>query len=76
MTYGMIADGSPYTDGNADEFMAVYAAGSNVTVEALKERGRQPFYCSGCNDYDFPHWEMGRVTDDAFDRRNQIEAPR
>lgn len=64
-----------WVDGTAAEFMAVYAKESRVTIADLKRLGRVPFYCSGCGSYDFPHWEMGRTIDDAFDRRNEIAPP-
>lgn len=71
----MEAKDQPIVGGRADEFMARYAADIGISVGQLREWGREPFYCSGCSDYDYPHWEMGRVTDDAFDRRNEIEPP-
>src|SRR5690606_37129269 len=58
-----------------DDFEQAYAERSGVSVEFLRSVGRVPFYCSGCDDYDFPHWEMGRMSDDAFDRRHEIKPP-
>lgn len=66
---------TPITDGTAEQFFEHYARESNVTVAFLKECGRVPRYVSGCGDYDFPHWEMGRENDDNFDRRNEIKPP-
>ncbi len=68
-------DQAPYSGGTAEQFMAMYAWDSGVEVDVLREHGRTPVYVSQCSEYDFPHWEMGRVSDDAIDRRNQIEAP-
>lgn len=58
-----------------DEFEADYARRSGISVERLRALGRVPRYVSHCFEYDEPHWEMGRVTDDDFDRRNEIPAP-
>ena len=71
----MKKDEAPYSGGTAEEFMEKYALGSGVTIESLKEYGRVPIYVSACAEYDFPHWEMGRVSDDACDRRNESEGP-
>ena len=65
-----------FVGGTADEFMAKYAAATRTTVAALRQYKRVPFYISECGEYPFPHWEMGRETDDWFDRRNEIAAPK
>ncbi len=63
------------TGGTPEDFLVHYALQSNVTVEDLLAMGRIPYYCSGCDVADFPHWEMGRDIDDWFERHNEVPAP-
>lgn len=63
-----------YVGGTADEFMLAWAQG-RTNVALARKFGRVPYYCLGCDVADYPHWEMGRETDDDFDRRNEIEPP-
>jgi hypothetical protein len=65
-------DQAPYTACTAKEFMTYYATDSGVTVQFLKDHGYRSAFVRSCNQYDFPHWEMARITDDDFDRLNEI----
>ncbi len=67
--------GAPPIEQTAQEFYEWYARAQGTTVEKLREHGRVPYYVSGCADYPYPHWEMGRVTDDKLDRENEIAPP-
>ncbi len=60
-------------NGTARQYLNWYAKGSGVTVKFLREAGRVPRYVSGCEAYRFYHWELGRDTDDDWDRRYEVD---
>jgi hypothetical protein len=50
----------------ADEFAAKFAEGSRITVEELKERGREPRPCD-CGGSYCSGWRMAYVNDEVMD---------
>ena len=67
-----------YIGGTAGEFIAAYAAARGVSVASLIRDGRVARYVAECEEYDFPHWEMGRSGpgwDTSLDPTNEMEVP-
>jgi hypothetical protein len=57
----------------ADEFAEAYAARGGVTVEWLRERGREARPCD-CGDESCDGWQMANVKEDALFEQMKSEA--